>query len=99
MNQENENNLRLQKLQLVRNELLEEAFTKYHDLTAFLKKLPIPQQTTTMQHALLSIDTGMLWVKELINASPLVFLQPQEKKSEDTLSEGKEPKQEENNPA
>jgi hypothetical protein len=58
---------------IVKQSLLNNAFAQYHELIKILKALPITQETNTMQHAYLSIDTGMLWIKELIMTSPIIM--------------------------
>lgn len=82
------NDLQTQQIQLVRDSLIVEAFKKYHELINFLKKLPIPQGHVGMQKAFLDIDTGMLWVREILNTCNLVFAAP-EKKEEPISSEEK----------
>ncbi len=63
----------LQVVQALRQTLTNTAFQHYHALIQYLKSLPIPQAIPGMQHAYLSIDTGMLWIKDLLLTCPIIL--------------------------
>lgn len=76
MSQENND----QQVALIRNSLINSAFAKYHELIALLKSLPIHQQVPGMQRAYMDIDSGMLWIKEILSTAPIILQTNQEKK-------------------
>lgn len=78
-----------EQVQLLRSSLIQMAFAKYQELIGILKKLPIHQQIPGMIQAYLFIDSGMLWVKEILNTSPLMFTTAQPPLNEDKKEEEK----------
>ena len=62
-----------EKLNLIRQTFINEAFQHYMTLVTYLKSLPIPQQIFGFQKSLSYIDDGMLWVKEVLNACPIIL--------------------------
>jgi len=67
-----------EQIQLLRNSLINAAFGKYRELIDVLKKLPINQGIPGIIQAYLFIDSGMLWFKEILNTTALVFAQPEQ---------------------
>jgi len=60
-----------EQVELIRASLIKAIFEKYHPLVDLLKKLPLAAELPGIQYGLLSIDTGMLWFKEMLSTSPL----------------------------
>lgn len=81
-NSQQQPELQDEQLKFLRNSLIKSTFESYHNLINVIKKLPIPQMLPGLQKALLDIDTGMLWIKEILNTAPLMFAPPTQKKEE-----------------
>lgn len=62
-------------LNAVRQSLLNTAFQHYHTLMNFLKSLPIGHAKASpgWNYAMLQIDSGMLFIKEILPNSPIIF--------------------------
>jgi len=71
---------------LVRQSLLNTVFEAYANLGKILKTLPFDPNTTGLHRALLYIDDGIVWAKEVILNAPLVEKIP-EPKCDDGLEE------------
>ena len=75
-----------QVLMALRNSLINSAFQQYHSFTNFLKTLPVMQNTPEMQHAYLSLGTGILWIQDVLRSAQLIMPSrsaPEEKPVED----------------
>lgn len=68
--------LKAQQLKAIRDSLINTSFQHYNQLIAFLKSLPIPQQQPGMHQAYIMIDSGILWIKEMLTVSPLILGSP-----------------------
>lgn len=64
------------QLKAVRNALISSVFEKYHQLMDIIKMLPLSPELPALHKAYLDIDTGLVWIKEMLSSSPLVFPQP-----------------------
>lgn len=64
-----------EQVRLLRTSLINTTFAKYHELADILKKLPINQNIPGIVQAYLFIDSGMLWFKEILNTTALMFAQ------------------------
>jgi len=53
--------------------LINESYKKYLELVNFLKTLPFNQHDYRFSQAYITIDAGMLWVKEAISALKLIY--------------------------
>jgi len=62
-----------QTLQVIRQSLINNIFQQYHEFLKFLKALPIHHQLPAVQHAFIELDTGMLWLKEVLSVSPIIL--------------------------
>jgi len=71
-------NEQMQQIQInaVKKSLIQSVFKLYYELINFLKSLPIHQNFPGILRAYGYIDDGMLWVKESIENSPIIFNQP-----------------------
>lgn len=82
-----------QQMQMLRASLLNTVFNKYHELITMIRTLPLAP-TNGLTQGMISIDTGMLWIKEMINiaqinlpSAPIATSTPDEPKSEETLAD------------
>lgn len=53
--------------QLLKQYLINNIFQHYHTLIASIKSVPGQENNEGMKQAYLHLDTGMLWLKEMIN--------------------------------
>lgn len=67
--------------QEIRAKLIKNIFEAYQHFMVLIHHLPIPKQITGMQKAIIDIDTGMVWIKELLMTAPLSFPKPKEEET------------------
>ena len=67
---------------VVRQALINNAYQYYGQFTKFLLSLPVNQSTPGFQHAILNIDSGMLWIEKMLQTAKLNLAQPEVKKEE-----------------
>jgi hypothetical protein len=82
-----------EQVNLNRQSLLNEVFQHYHPLVQLIKKLPLAENKN-IDHAVRSIDSGMLWIKEMLLVAPLTLKQlvKEEEKEKKEVKEVKEEK-------
>jgi hypothetical protein len=53
------------QIKAIKEFMIKELVAKYHDMIRYISSLPFSQ--ATFHHAVVSFDTGILWMKELIS--------------------------------